>query len=106
MKVLVVCRAGTIRSVALAHILRVLFKYDVIPVSGEYNEYKTKRNLCEWADKIIIVQEEYKKYIPLGYDKKLVLCNIGRDKWHDPFDTELTDRIYRVLSKLKPKLEI
>ncbi|MBI2109785.1 hypothetical protein HYT58_01275 [Candidatus Woesearchaeota archaeon] len=99
MRILCVCRAGVVRSVALAKILKELFNQDALSVSWQYNSKETLDILYNWADKIVVVVKDYKVKIPSKYWSKLSVTDIGEDNWHDATNPELIDKIYAVLAK-------
>lgn len=81
MKVLCVCEYGNIRSVALAYLIKTIYRYEAIAVGRKNVSKDTMEVLEAWADKVIDVT-------------KLV----GEDVWHDPFHQELQ---HKLLKKLK-----
>lgn len=103
MKILCLCRAGVVRSVALAKILKELFGHDALSVSWQYNSKKTLDILFEWAETIAIVEPGYHKYVPKRYSSKVVLVDIGEDDWHDAIHPELIDKLYKALAKVREK---
>lgn len=96
MKILCVCRAGVVRSVALSKILRELFGHDAVPVSSKFNSLETLTLLFNWADKIIFVDPALRKGLPDKFSRKAITIMIP-DSWHDATHPELIDLIYREL---------
>lgn len=101
MKILIVCRAGVVRSVALAKILRELFGHDAIPISGRFNSPETLSMLSAWADKIFVVEPDYVFHLPEYIRPNVELIDLGPDIFHDSTDPALIWRIYSALSKRK-----
>jgi predicted protein tyrosine phosphatase len=89
MKVLTVCHGGNVRSVALAYVLKNLVDADALACGWSANTPETLSMLCEWADRIIIVQEHYLEKIPKRYRDKVSVYEVGRDRWLNSLDPEL-----------------
>jgi len=87
-KIVTVCEGGAVRSVTLAFVLRYSYKVDAIPVSYRTSK-KTLSMLFEWADKIIVVQEGMKDKIPVQFLEKVVVLEIGPDRWGRSLHPEL-----------------
>ena len=89
--VLVLCQGGNCRSVAVGYLLKYVSKkkYDPIAASLEKNSKETLQMLSEWADRIIIVQKEFVRHIPVEFRKKLVIIDIGPDRWFNSLHPEL-----------------
>lgn len=104
MKVLTVCIGGVVRSVAIADVLRNNHGIDAIPLSAVNNSKETFEMLCDWADKIIMVEPRDAGTIPPQYKGKWQNCytwecektevfDIGLDKWGSARHPELTKLI-------------
>ncbi len=87
MNYLCVCQYGHSRSVALT---RVLHHHNIPAVAcgwqtaGEFLEW-----LCMKADRILLLEESFSQYIPLGYRDRCVVLDVGRDRWSNPYHPEL-----------------
>ena len=71
MKILCICERGNSRSVALAWILKDHLGHDAVAIGAKSAGRKTLKMLCKWADKIILVDKDFKNEIPLNQKKKL-----------------------------------
>ena len=99
MKVLVCCQGGNVRSVTFGFILKYKYNIDAIAASLEKNSNDTLDMLFEWADTIIVVQESMKDFIPKLYHKKLLVLDIGPDRWGQSLHPELLQICIDLLSK-------
>lgn len=102
MKYLCVCQGGSVRSVTLAHILKYGLKQDAIAMGWEPTSKETAKMLFEWADQIIVMQTEYKKYIPKKFLKKTQVCDVGPDIWGMSLHPDLIKKIH---SKMKVEIK-
>ena len=100
MKIVTVCRAGQCRSVG-AKIALANRGHDVLAVGWEKNSKETLDMLCEWADKVIVMKDEFVKYIPEKFKDKTILLNVGRDRWNNPFHPELQHLINERINNTK-----
>lgn len=92
MKVLTICSAGAVRSVAMAHRLKHDYGIDAVPLGRDTNSPETIEKLSEWADRIIVMQPRYADGVPMKYVHKLVpahLTDVGPDVWLNPLHPEL-----------------
>lgn len=90
MKVLTMCQGGNVRSVALGYLLKYFGGHDAVACSWEKNSPQTILMLCQWADKICVLQEEFKVYIPKRFwRRKLVVVDVGPDRWGNSLHPEL-----------------
>lgn len=81
-KILCICDHGNVRSVALAYLIKTIYKHETIAVGDKNITPKTMKMLKEWADLII--------------DARSI---VGEDIWHDPFAQELQHKLLRELNK-------
>lgn len=94
MKVLCVCHAGYVRSVATAMILKTR-GFDAIAVGINHASSETMYKMGEWADKILLAEPSMKRSInPQHYDKIDNEFTIGEDEWGNPSDRDLWKLIY------------
>ena len=87
MKILCVCHAGAVRSVAMADILRQQFGVDAMPISWDKSSDETWRMMCMWSDRIFIVEEYQRTRVSEEHRPKVVLVPLGVDVWgsaHNP----------------------
>ena len=107
MKILTVCRAGLVRSVALADVLKLHYvPSDVLPMGVDFNSIETKAMLYEWADKIIVMEEHYRDKIPAQYHNKLFVCEVGPDIYGSSKNPQLIDIVWRWVRENTAQLEI
>lgn len=99
MKILCVCHAGAVRSVAMADILRQQFGHDAIPISWDKAPEDTWRMMCDWADKIFTVEEYQSKRVPMGCFNKVVLIPLGVDVWGSAHHPQLRAILPPMLEK-------
>lgn len=89
MKILAVCQGGNVRSVTLAYILKYERGLDALACGWEPNTEETKDMLYNWADRIVVMQTEFKDKIPEQYRDKVVTCDVGPDRWGRSLDSDL-----------------
>lgn len=105
MKILTVCQGGTVRSVALARMLKdedVREKYsypgeahDAIAASWQWNGHGTLLMLCAWADLIVVMEPKHQEHLPPSYrlgrvlSKKVKVCDVGPDHFGNCFNEDL-----------------
>jgi hypothetical protein len=90
MKWLCVCQYGHSRSVALARVLHGCGETAV--AIGWHTSGNAIGTLGEWADRIIVLQADFARFVPHQYRQKLVaaeLFDVGPDRWVNPYHTEL-----------------
>ncbi len=101
MKILTVCERNNNRSVVLASILREeRGERDVISCGTQTFSPETLNMLCQWADKIVLVDEILKYQFPFDpYINKVVIIPIGQDRWGYSHNSDLQDLIREMLDK-------
>lgn len=99
MRILTICQGGHVRSVAAKYLLRYKYGHDVIACGWEGNTDETRDMLCQWAEYIVIMQGEFKKYIDPMYHGKLFAYDVGRDRFGNPFHPELQAMIDGMIRK-------
>jgi predicted protein tyrosine phosphatase len=103
MKILVICSAGTVRSVGMAHVLKQRWGHDAVPVGHDANSQATVDLLSDWADRIIVMQPSYAKGILKMHLRKIVdpaLTNVGPDRWQNPLHLGLQRIVYKMAMEL------
>jgi predicted protein tyrosine phosphatase len=85
MKILTVCQGGHVRSVGLKYLLRYKYGHDVLACGWEANSQETRDMLCEWADKVILLDKDFEKYINPKFKSKLFCYHVGNDIFGNPF---------------------
>ena len=99
MKILCLCERGNSRSVALAWLLKDGLNLDAIAAGVKAMGNDTKHMLCKWADKIILVQEELKEFVPEEYWDKMVIWEVGRDRFFRGFEQDLLNQYKEYMKK-------
>ena len=104
MKILCLCQKGNSRSVALAWYFKMEHKphHEAIAAGMVTTARSTRNMLYKWSDLIILVAPQYRHWIPEQYDDKVLVWNVGTDRFFRGFSEELLD-MYRkfVTSELK-----
>lgn len=113
MKILIVCRAGLVRSVSLANVFKLHFEpVDVLTCGigdhqlGKMNNVDTQKMLFDWADAIIVMQEHYKQEIPKEYQNKVLICEVGPDTYGSPNNPDLIEKVFNWARKNQSILKI
>jgi predicted protein tyrosine phosphatase len=96
MKVLTMCSAGTVRSVAMAHKLKQNYGIDAVPVGHDANSQETIDMLSDWADKILVMQPKYASGILKKNAHKVVIADVGPDVWGNPLDPDLQAKVGKI----------
>lgn len=99
-KFLCVCQKGCNRSVFLTYRFK-RHGHSSIPIGWMTESPETLRMMCEWADHVVVVQAEYKERIPLEFQAKVLVVEIGHDDWGPRWHPELKRRAYNGLDKLE-----
>jgi len=103
MKILTICSAGTVRSVAMAHCLKHNFDQDALPAGRDANSQQTLDMLSDWADVIILMQPKYGEGILKRHVHKVVppaLTDVGMDRWGNALDPELQSIVGEIAKDL------
>jgi predicted protein tyrosine phosphatase len=98
MKILCICERGNSRSVALAYILKDGLNQDAIAMGIRANSEETKSTLYEWADHIVLVDKTFVNEIPKEYQGKLVVWDVGPDRYFLGFHPELLDQYSKFIN--------
>ncbi len=90
-KFLCCCAGGSCRSVAMMYELRDRFGHEAIAVSLRRSTVGTLALLYEWADHVLVpelsmVDEFFDKTFS---EDKIIVLEIGRDRWRNPMDQKL-----------------
>lgn len=97
-RVLVLCRGGNTRSVAVAMLLKYKYLKNALTASLEKNDRDTLSMLVDWSDRVIVTEPEHRalilELIP-GISKWLTLINLGahRRLVTHPYDITLLKEI-------------
>lgn len=101
-KVLCMCQGGNSRSVALAFLMKYRYGEDSLSCSWEKNSPETLKMLFEWADRIFVMQEIFRQYVPVEYHEKLHVVDVGPDIWGNGLHPDLLNLL---IGMLEPKQE-
>lgn len=97
MKWLCLCQYGHSRSVALARRLH----HRGIPAvaAGVGTGGDAIAALAEWADTIAVLEPHFAASVPAQHRHKVVVFNVGRDRWSNPYHPELLGILEEMLAK-------
>ncbi len=101
MKIVTQCRGGNVRSVAAKFLLHVKYGHDVLACGFEFNTPETVKMLCEWADYIVVMKDEFCKEIPIEFKDKMVCYHVGPDRFGYAFHPELQQMIDTMIKEHK-----
>jgi protein-tyrosine-phosphatase len=93
MKILCVCEGGNVRSVACAYLFKYRLGDDALAVSVKKNNLETHQMLWQWADRIIVMQPEFKDNIPTYHQHKVKIYDVGPDQWGNCLHPDLLEII-------------
>lgn len=88
-KILTMCAGGNVRSVALKYLLKYKYGHEALACGQDANSAETINLLCNWADYVIVMTEEYAKFVPDKYKDKLLCYDVGPDRFGYAFHPEL-----------------
>jgi len=101
--ILCVCKYGHSRSVAAT---RLLHRHGLEAIAcGWHTNPKLLLQLCDMADRIIVLEASYRAYIPLHHWEKLSICDVGADKWRNPYDDELIELLKPMIDKVVQSMQ-
>ena len=106
MRVFTICSAGTCRSVAMSHRLKMDYGHDAVPIGRDYNSQCTIDMLSEWSEAIIVMEPKYASGILKKFAHKIVppeLTNVGPDVWMNAFSINLQGIIGEMAERLHEK---
>lgn len=75
--------------------------YSAIPVGWYTESAETLEMLCRWADCIVVMEEGFVEKIPSIFRSKVVVVNVGPDRWGPRWASEMKQIIYKGYDKLK-----
>ena len=84
---LCVCQYGHSRSVALCRVLHAKGQQAIAVGLGTAPYWLPF--LSRDADKILILESQYRKHIPVEYREKVIDFHVGPDVWSNPYDKAL-----------------
>lgn len=92
-KYLVICDGGNVRSHALAYKLKWVYHQQAIAIGRLNSTPETIEMMCEWADKIAIMQPHMAESVPEKYHDKIVVIDVGPDRWGVHVHPELNEMV-------------
>ncbi|KKN86561.1 hypothetical protein LCGC14_0267370 [marine sediment metagenome] len=108
MRFLTICNQGNCRSYALARMLKYM-DHEAIAIGIDFTGDVSLQELGHWADKVVVLAHR-------GYDikrvqehiskEKIIICDIGTDRWGNPFKLQLTEILYEYAQKMLDSLDI
>jgi len=100
MNVLIVCDHGNNRSVTIASQLKY-WKHNVISAGLITTSISTLQMLLEWCDRVITTEQGQFEQLPIGFDEKHQLWDIGPDIYPRPFNAELLAKVKALMQEHK-----
>lgn len=91
------CAGANVRSVALKYLLKYKYGHESLACGQDANSAETIDMLCNWADYVIVVTDEYAKFVPEKYKSKLFCYEIGEDRFGYAFHPELLSKADRLI---------
>jgi hypothetical protein len=98
LKIVCMCRAGMVRSVAMKSILHRYLGHDTLACGFETNSPEALALLFDWADAIVILSVPFLDYVPVELLHKTHIFDVGDDVWGNPFAEELRVRLVELLN--------
>ena len=91
MKILCLCQKGNSRSVALAWYFKQRHqpKHEALAAGMVTTSRETRKLLYDWADLVILTAGRYRHWIPDEYGHKLLVWDVGTDRFFRGFSDEL-----------------
>jgi len=102
-KFLCICQKGNSRSVALAYLLKKMGHY-AIAVGYSTTPRDLLKQLCKWADQIILVAPRMMKYIPERYRGKVLVFDVGTDVYFKGYDKGLLDKYKQYIKEAQVQI--
>ena len=81
MKYLIVCDGGNVRSNALGFHLKWHHNREAIAIGRLYMSPETMEMMTNWADRIVLMQPHMAESIPEAYHDKIVVVDVGVDRF-------------------------
>ena len=92
-KILCVCNHGNVRSACMARLLKDS-GHEAIAIGAEFTTEESMLHFVHWADKTIWMSEkkkvsDFRAFDTLNKENRIIIFNVGLDKWFHPFHPEL-----------------
>ena len=97
--ILCVCEFGNNRSVTMAWLLKHVSNFETLACGLNYHTIETKKMLFEWADVIVVPQQELLAFIPEEHKHKIKFYNIGEDIYPRPHNPELLRKAKKLMDE-------
>ncbi len=104
-KIVTMCQGGNSRSVACAYLLKYHYGCDALSSSWECNSPETLEMLFRWADRIVVMQEHFRSYVPQQYSAKIIVIDVGEDVWFNGLHPELIKKCNDLLTKYRVQVD-
>jgi len=96
-KILTMCAGGNVRSVGMKYLLKYKYGHEALACGQDANSTETIDMLCSWADYVIVMTDDYAKFVPEKYKDKLLCYDVGEDRFGYAFHPELLQIIDRMI---------
>ena len=100
---LCLCSGAVSRSVAMARALKYEAGKDALAAAVDKNSPETLKLLFGWADKIVAMHQDFAGRVPEAYRDKLVVVDVGEDRWNNPMQADLYGACCRVVQDWKTR---
>jgi hypothetical protein len=88
MKIVCVCQGGNSRSVGMAYILKSR-GHAAVPIGFSHAHDGLMELLCNWADRIVVMESYIQHHIPQQFHSKMMFCDVGPDSYFLGYKQEL-----------------
>lgn len=99
-RVVCMCQRGNCRSAGLAYYLKDRLDIDAVAIGWHSNGPDLQRFLFAWADAIIVMEPNMREKIPAAYHAKLMVCDVGPDRYGNSHNPELQKLCHEFVSKI------
>ena len=89
---LCVCDGGNVRSHAMAVALKEK-GHDAVAIGRFSSSPETMSMMCEWAEKVVIMEPHMKESIPEEFHNKLHIVDVGFDRYGVGINPELRKQV-------------
>lgn len=104
-KIVTVCQGGNNRSVCLGFILKHQLGLDSVAIGIETAGEELQTILFKWAEKIILTDKRFEDKIPKKYKKKLLIWDVGPDRYGVWWHPELISQFHEYIKGSKMEVE-
>lgn len=82
----------------MAYTLKYNFNQEAVPVSYAKLSQQSLDYFSKWADKIILMQPQFEDKFK-GWKEKLVILDVGPDRWLNPLHSEIQKIVSEIAQK-------